>query len=649
MTRRGCNVFHGHTHVSATTIDFDYEAPNPGSRNYRTDLPSVYDKDMPAGLRGEAVRSALRSGRCIGWSLHGTPLQHGLVQVQGTGCVNFLNNKLSNSFVVKPKSGNDIDVSLFNEAALLTARGRMIDRVGVAVTADGQRAWIQTSPRHTATDLFSRLDPFVFPLDQVQLQAPDVFGFALASIRREHVVRAFEKTYNAIVQEQDDNLKNIKLPTNSQECLCIMNDSDGSLHLLVVPTVNLPDCAAVGYTFWWGNKAEGQAIWQSLTNEKNTQGPVAIGSLEYESLRIQSGMVGFDREMTGRREKDKDVAITPATPMELHQAADTIDLEKGCYMGQEGIASVLKNPRGPPRLLYQVVFHDEFNLYDSETTKGTGGNGTGNNNGGSRNTTDNLTRLPQPGDVLYVLGSNEEINVGALTSVAEPASTGDPETLALALVRRSDSILQAMQKLGLEIPRVYDVTEQDGSGVIQPPPMDPLDGLEVILEGSFTVGTLRSIPRRRLSPGRNMFVEDIPDFVADLSAQDDRFVDVTRVPLAGGRIMGDVYEPRRAAADSGTPVMTKENEGAVVAEWERDDTEQYANTGNINEEDKDDYDDDDDEAKLEEARVEAEAAQKAAEAAAAEAERKAAKMEMLRKRAEEALDKRKAKKSQGNA
>eukprot|EP00977_Amphora_coffeiformis_P024829 scaffold17309_cov118-Amphora_coffeaeformis.AAC.1 len=510
---------------------------------------------MPAGLRGEAVRSALRSGRCIGWSFHETPLQHGLVQVQGAGCLDFVNNKLSNSFLVAKTTEKDKNApSLFKEAALLTARGRMIDRVGVAVAANGQIAWIQTSPHHAAKDLFSRLDPFVFPLDQVELQAPDVFGFALASIRREHVVQALQNAFG-----DDDILKHVKLPINPQECVCVTNkDTDGSLRLLVVPTVNLPDCAAVGYTFWWGDKTQGQAVWQRLTSDKNTKGPVAIGALEYESLRIQAGAVGFDREMTGRREKDKDLATTPATPVELHQAAETIDLEKGCYMGQEGIASVLKNPRGPPRLLYQVVFHDEFNLYDSETIKSTGGEGSR-----SASWTDNLTRLPQPGDILYVLGSNQEINVGTLTSVAEPASTGDPETLGLAFVRRSDSILQAMQKLELDIPRVYDIMEQDTSGLVKPPPMDPLDGLEVILEGTFTVGTLRSIPSRRFPRGKNMFVEDIPDFVSNLSsAQDDNFVDVTRVPLAGGLATGDVYEPRRTNPHPETPKTKNENESA---------------------------------------------------------------------------------------
>lgn len=631
---------------SSITIDFEYEPPNPGANYYnsiyQTDLSSAYPPGTPSGLRGEAVRSALRSGQCIAYKFDQTPLQHGLLRVQGQGTLNFLNNKLSNKFAMPSSSSQSNSCGLFRAAALLTARGRMIDRVGVAVLAPSSSssskpcAYIQTSPRHKASDLFARLDPFVFPLDQVKLEAlgdDHAFGFTLASIQRKDVIRAFDKFVRPKLGITND----IQLPTILKECLAWHNPDNGSLQLLAMPTVDLPDCAAAGYTFWYFGKDNddkvGQTIWQTLTSDANSQGPVAIGPLEYESLRIQAGQPGFGFEMTGRDEKTSDT--TPATPLELHAGSDVlIDTDKGCYMGQEGIASILKNPRGPPRLLYQVVFGDEFNLYDSETA----------GEAASSTAVENLTRLPQPGDTLYVLGSNEEIAVGTLTSVAEPGSSGDPETLGLALVRRADSILKSMQARDLAIPRVYDITEQQdsSSGIIQPPPMDPLDGLEVILQGTFTVGTLRSIPSRRFAPGRNMFDEDVPDFVNDwsLSDQDDSGSEgsarVTRVPLAEGRASGDVYEPRpKRTRDTQDEIPTwtnNEEEDAIAAEWERDDQT-----------DSEPSNEDKGELELEQARIEAEAAQKAAEVAAAEAERKAAKMEMLRKRAEEAMAKRKAK------
>ena len=165
--------------------------------------------------------------------------------------------------------------------------------------------------------------------------------------------------------------------------------------------------------------------------------------------------------------------------------------------------------------------------------------------------------------------------------------------------------------------------------------MDPLDGLEVIVQGTFTIGTLRSIPGRRLPPGQNMFADDVPDFVNELSAQDDGFADVTRVPLAGGLATGDIYEPRRPKTmDSRAASLPVQEDEPEKAEWEKDSSE----------EDTADSDTDEDaDAALEQARLEAEAAKAAAEAAAAEAARKEAKMEMLRKRAEEAMARRKAK------
>jgi hypothetical protein len=166
-------------------------------------------------------------------------------------------------------------------------------------------------------------------------------------------------------------------------------------------------------------------------------------------------------------------------------------------LGQEGIASIIKNPRGPPRQLYSVVFHDDFNMYESQTQ----GDNTG---------VENLTTIPLPGQKLFALGSNEKILVGTLTSVGEAGGTGSRETVALALIRRADSIQKQMKEMDLAIERNFaesDVTMS--SGIIQPPPLDPLVGLEVIVEGTFTIGVLMSIPSRRLQRDANMFDDKI--------------------------------------------------------------------------------------------------------------------------------------------
>jgi hypothetical protein len=194
-----------------------------------------------------------------------------------------------------------------------------------------------------------------------------------------------------------------------------------------------------------------------------------------------------------------------------------------------------------------------------------------------------LTTPPKPGQSLYALGSNEQLSVGTLTSVAEADGTGEPCTVALAVVRRADSIMRQMKNLDLQIPRdTQDFVDIDeASGMIEPPPLDPLDGLEVIVGGTFTVGKLRMIPSRRFRKGRNMFDDKV--VVEELEGSEELIV----------------VKPTKESSD---------------------------------------------EADLEEIQAEAEKAKAEAEEALAKANRKVEKMEMLKKRAEEAMARRKNKK-----
>ena len=104
-------------------------------------------------------------------------------------------------------------------------------------------------------------------------------------------------------------------------------------------------------------------------------------------------------------------------------------------------------------------------------------------------------KSPRVGDELFV------IKVGVITSIAERGGTSLPETVGMALVRRAEGILNKMKRIDLEIERNLD----DGTGMILPPPMDPFDGLEVVLGNGFTRGDLRVIPSRRLRRGQNLF------------------------------------------------------------------------------------------------------------------------------------------------
>jgi len=319
-------------------------------------------------------------------------------------------------------------------------------------------------------------------------------------------------------------------------------------------------------------------------------------------ILFSGGQPGFNSEMTGHLKKsdeidENSVKNTKSSPLELY-LEHVVDTGKGCYQGQEGVASLLKNKRGLPRTLYSVVFPEEDNYYEGQKDEEEYSNHS--------NRIPNETEIPTAGEDFYVLGSNKTIKVGTLTSVAERGGTSMPETVALALVRRSETILKKMQDLDLEINRdgalseqAFDVRSYDGSsGIIMPPPLDPLDGLEIVLDNGMTRGVLRVTPWRKSKAGQNMFeIEEWATF--DDEGQSD-----------SGSVMGFVPDSDEEGVD-------------IISAPDIDDD------GN----DEDDDDSNDDELK---------AAIEAARTAADDARRKEEKMLLLQKRAEEAMAKRKA-------
>jgi folate-binding Fe-S cluster repair protein YgfZ len=507
----------------------------------------------------------------------------GILKIEGRGTLEFLHNKLTANFLTPVDSINNfLD---FQEACLLDAKGRLVDWLRVSVLSNERepQAWILTSPGpFSSADLLERLDPFVFPMDQVTLTSFDktqenAFAFSLASTQYEHVRK--------VILDLQKTDKKLPLSTSGmvfpsgryQSALWEVNDQ---LQILVVPSVGLPSVACVGYSFVFMGSREatqlGRSVLEYLIGDDNAVGPIEVGPRELETLRVQAGQPGFGHEFgrhqAASRSNNDDMIKT--SPLELHWKS-TLNLEKGCYLGQEGVASMLKNPRGPPRLLYSVIFQDDFNCYEAQSR--------GDNSG-----VDNLTLLPQPGQNLYALGSNEKILVGTITSMGEAGGTGSPDTVALALVKRPDSVQKQMKEMQIEIPRndgdFSDTDIMSGSGILQPPPMDPLDGLEIIVEGTFTIGVLRSIATRRFRHDANMFDDSI-----QVKELDER--------------------PKKASP------------------WQKDDQAASGDSDVIKD-------------------IEAVAAKAAEEAerAAQEAKRKAEKMEMLKKRAEEAMSRRKQKK-----
>lgn len=511
---------------SGNPVDYEFIPPDniaPTSGYEETDLKSSYPAETPAGLRGEAVRSALRSTRCIGWNLWESPLQFGLVQIDGDGVIDFLNNKLTSTF-----SSDSVGTS-----CLLSPKGRLTDIVQVGIIKSS-RAYILSSPGHNVQDLFDILNKAVFKLDRVALTIPDVSCiFTLASVQQSNLQRCFQQFMAPKLGIDADTL----LPTDTVLELELTNHEGGG-RLCILPTLGLPPNAGCGCTFCFVNDGDnvGPSLWDYLVSDQCAKGPVAVGALEYESLRIECGQsrFGYEIRRSGGDESSSEESSTsssaPPSPLELNLQS-LVDEDKGCYLGQEGIASVLKNPRGPPRRLYQVVFENQSNMYDNPSEKDV-----------ALSPTDNLTRLPRSRDSLFVLGSNEEIKVGELTSVSEPNSTGDPVTIALALVKRPDSILRSMATMDLEL-STSDMDIVDKSGVIRP--KDPLEGLEVIVEGTFTVGKLREIPSR-------LFVDDIPDFVQELPGDDEMndVIEVASVKESEDDLLKAQKEAKEAEAEA---------------------------------------------------------------------------------------------------
>eukprot|EP00536_Pseudo-nitzschia_multiseries_P003758 jgi/Psemu1/237008/estExt_Genewise1.C_590054 len=656
--RRNCN----HHRLSPLPLrdaagDNDCDFDRNGDR-----LRSSYPPETPAGLRGEAVRSALVSTeRCLGWNLSSNRATSsgGLLELSGRGTLEFLNGKLTRDFRAVLGNGNansnnanaNANANAYREACLLDAKGRVVDVLKVTLVDDNRRALVLTSPGHSSAELMKRLDPFIFPMDEVDLTNYEFcnnnnnnnndksnhhsFAFTLTSTQYSHVQKTMREQATSILSSLSS--REMVFPGSSQGVVW-KTPNDDTVRILVVPSTGLPSVAGVGYTFvFFGPGATaatlGQTVWEYLIGEANAEGPIEVGALEYETLRIEAGQPAFGHEFgidrAKQREEESEAAAAAAaasgdidsdsdshsetgpsptkreTPLRRRSSSSPIlrtgpydlyfgplvDLDKGCYLGQEGVASVLKNPKGPLRTLYTVVFQDEFNVYESESR-------------GDGSPVENLTTLPKTGQKLFALGSNEELEVGTLTSMGEAGGTGGRLTVGLALIRRADSIRKKMDKLGLEIERDADdflnVDPSSGSGMIQPPPMDPLDGLEVIVEGTFTMGVLRCIPSRQSGARRNsnMFDEDIE--VEGIEEQEPGIA---------------------SSASTASPIGS--------------------DPSSID----DNYDDDDDDS-LE--KIEAEIAKAAAEAetAAAEARRKAEKMELLKKRAEEALARRKQKKTE---
>lgn len=345
-------------------------------------LSSAYDRELPPSMVGEAVRAALRSDRgiCFDFSTNrfsenGSDARlASVVKIRGKGTRSFLNAKFSQS--VPERSVQESKMELIRsgvtfETAYLTSKGRIIDRVLVTAflndrEKDDDEAFLITSPGNSGNTLFCELAPLVFPMDQVTLtdctssSAEDETSIiTLACSKLKDAQTSFNNNVAGLLDEQ---YSNFDFPGESICNHYRSNDSD----VYILEHAFLSTDVCYGYSLIiQGDGLLSNQIWNHLTAEQNNEGPVGIGSLEYETLRIEAGIPGYGYELTGdgpKKKKSEDDGeesyaneyYSKANPLELHLEY-LVDTEKGCYQGQEGVASMMKNARGCPRMMYEHV------------------------------------------------------------------------------------------------------------------------------------------------------------------------------------------------------------------------------------------------------------------------------------------------------
>ncbi len=683
-------------------------------------LSSAYDRNLPAALVGEAVRSALRSDRGICFDFttdryakneHDKCKLLSVIGVKGDGTESFINAKFSRSNPNnKVTTGKSTATSTLVrkghsfETSYLSPKGRIIDRLLVlSFSSDDKEesedeALIITSPGNSGNNLYTQLSSLVFPMDKVVLTdfAKSLEEEELPATKTNVITLACSSVSDAQHSFRTNILDLLQVPSGEFEFppsgVCHQYSvAGGAVDAYITEHTFLSPEICRGYTIVFQEDSSSSStpliveqVWQKLTDELNDRGPVGVGSLEYNTLRVEGGWAGYGYEMTGdgpkkesqleatikeklakrrlqvgandnpqespefsHKEDDKDNNVdetyyAKASPLELH-LQHLVDTEKGCYQGQEGIASLLKNKRGLPRQLYQVVFYDSENEFDDDFGSAFSLINTVNDEAlrsfqqmqREADPLSNDTRQPREGDKLYVLGSSESIQVGTITSVAEPNGSGDRTTIALAMVRRPGPILKAMKETGLDLPRWWEddaeddedggsaqrniAMQDDGSGMMLPPPLDALVNLEVVLEGTYTVGRLKSIPSRRMkSSSKSSDVAALLDY-----EQRGEVVDPRDGP--------GVFKYEFDAETESSTMMNKDQSSAPVT---------------VTDNDIDEGCEDDEDIITEEQILEAEKEAAAAETAAIEAKRKAEKMAQLKARAEAAMAARRKKKQQ---
>lgn len=231
----------------------------------------------------------------------------GLLELTGSDRLRFLHNQTTNNILsLKPTQGC--------ETVFVNSTARTLDLATIYVTEDSCLILVSEKRREF---LFSWMDRYIFPMDQVELKdisAQTAIITLIGDSSSEVIAQTFPEV--SLTQEFD-------------HCLA----QKGSLTCRVALGSSL---ALPGYTLLVPQEQKAE-LWQLLTSA----GAQAINETQWEAIRIQQGRPAPDQELT-----------EDYNPLEAG-LWHTISLNKGCYIGQETIAR-LHTYKGIKQRLWRI-------------------------------------------------------------------------------------------------------------------------------------------------------------------------------------------------------------------------------------------------------------------------------------------------------
>jgi len=350
---------------SRSRLGFDpWSSSSSSSSRWKllTLLKSSFDPDIPAGLRGEAVRNALSVDRGIVISYHDLGVE--LVRMKGAGARQFMNGKFT-CFV----SSQDDDYMMESllriyDGCWLTPKGRTRDLVRIMTVAEDEY-YIMSNPIGVASSkrsgsnsesssggssLYDELNRLVFPLDEVEISSCASSTSQMIGIHAPNQDRVTE-LLECIIPSVDfsGNEPSSFQPKNGNKVLTFSNgimvaqgtqlsrfSSYGSKLFPFCVTVIVPTSTNDDFlSYSTSNVSLGDKMMDKLLEFETDDGcdpPLLIGELEYESLRIELGVCGRGFELVEDQKKNElRGGITGAGPLELN-LGPFVDFTKGCYL-----------------------------------------------------------------------------------------------------------------------------------------------------------------------------------------------------------------------------------------------------------------------------------------------------------------------------